>query len=193
MPRALAGDMKSAVDTIMVGRERAYTPGGSSGGAAAATAAGLGVLALASDGGGSIRVPASRCGLVGLKPTHGRVADYPASRFGTNSNIGPIARTVADCALMMNLIAKPDPRDWYSLPPHDGDYRDALGVGVEGLRIAVSPDLGSGASVDPEVAAAVRQAAEVFRGLGAEVEEIAIDPALYQLGSRAYYVLRCAI
>lgn len=171
----------------------AVTPGGSSGGAAAATAAGLGVLALASDGGGSIRVPASRCGLVGLKPTHGRVADYPVSRFGTNSNIGPITRTVADCALMMNLIAKPDPRDWYALPPYDGDYRDALGAGVKGLRIAFSPDLGSGAPVDPDVAAAVRKAVDVFRSLGADVEEIAIDPALYQLGSKAYFVLRCVM
>lgn len=171
----------------------AFTPGGSSGGAAAATAAGLGVLALASDGGGSIRVPASRCGLVGLKPTHGRVADYPPSRFGTHSNIGPIARTVRDCALMMNLIARPDPRDWYALPPFPGDYREGLDAGVEGLRVAYSPDLGSGVSVDPEVAAAVRNAAEVFQQCRADVEEISIDPAVYQRGSHSYYVLRCVM
>ncbi|WP_218511017.1 amidase family protein [Variovorax sp. dw_308] len=170
-----------------------FTPGGSSGGAAAATAAGLGVLALASDGGGSIRVPASRCGLVGLKPTHGRVADYPPSRFGTNSNIGPITRTVRDCALMMNVIARPDPRDWYGLPPHEGDYLDALAGGVKGLRLAWSPDLGSGVAVDPEVAMAAHKAVEVFRALGAQVDEIAIDPALYALGSRSYFVLRCVM
>jgi aspartyl-tRNA(Asn)/glutamyl-tRNA(Gln) amidotransferase subunit A len=170
--------------------DTAHTPGGSSGGAAAATAAGMGVLALATDGGGSIRVPASRCGLVGLKPTHGRVPDYPPSRFGTNSHVGPIARTVRDCALMMNVISRPDARDWYALPTWQGDYLGEAKGGVKGLRMAYSPDLGSGVPVDPEVVAACRAAADTFRRLDAAVEEIAVDPALYTLGSEAYFVLR---
>lgn len=169
------------------------TPGGSSGGAAAATAAGMGVLALATDGGGSIRVPASRCGLVGLKPTHGRVPDYPPSRFGTNSNVGPITRSVRDCALMMNIISRPDVRDWYGLPPHEGDYLTELSGGVKGLRMAYSPNLGSGVEIDAEVEAATRQAADTFRSLGAVVEEIDFDPALYALGSGAYFVMRCVM
>jgi aspartyl-tRNA(Asn)/glutamyl-tRNA(Gln) amidotransferase subunit A len=119
------------------------TPGGSSGGAAAATAAGKGVLALATDGGGSIRVPSSRCGLVGMKPTFGRVPDYPPSRLGTNSRAGPITRTVRDCALMLNVITKPDPRDWYGLPVFEGDYMAMLQAGVRGMRLLYSRDLGS--------------------------------------------------
>jgi aspartyl-tRNA(Asn)/glutamyl-tRNA(Gln) amidotransferase subunit A len=169
------------------------TPGGSSGGAAAATASGMGVLALATDGGGSIRVPASRCGLVGMKPTFGRVPDYPPSRFGTNSHAGPITRTVRDCALMLNVITKPDPRDWYGLPVFEGDYMATLQAGVRGMRVLYSRDLGSGAPIDPEVEAVTRAAAERFRSLGATVEEVAIDPALYRLGSDSYFVIRCVM
>jgi len=171
----------------------AFTPGGSSGGAAAATAAGLGALALSTDGGGSIRAPASRCSLVGLKPTHGRVADYPPSHFGTNSNVGALTRTVRDCALMMNVICRPDERDWYNLPPYSGDYITALDGGVKGLRVAFSADLGSDAPVDPEVAASVRDAGDVFRRLGATVEEVTIDPALQERGHRSYLVVRCVM
>jgi aspartyl-tRNA(Asn)/glutamyl-tRNA(Gln) amidotransferase subunit A len=166
----------------------AYTPGGSSGGAAAAVAGGRGPLALATDGGGSIRVPAARCGLVGLKPTHGRVADWPASAFGTHSHVGPIARTARDAALMMDVIAKPDPRDWYALPDDGVDHSHALDRGVEGLRIGYSPDLGTGVAVDPEIAAACAKAA-------AELGAVEIDvPAdLAAEGAEAYFVQRCAM
>jgi aspartyl-tRNA(Asn)/glutamyl-tRNA(Gln) amidotransferase subunit A len=169
------------------------TPGGSSGGAAAATASGMGCLALATDGGGSIRVPASRCGLVGLKPTHGRVADYPPSRFGTHSNVGPITRTVADCALMMNLIARPDIRDWYALPEDSRDYRRDLSRGVAGLRIAFTADLGAQCGVHPEVAALTQRAADTFRKLGATVDSIDFDRELYRSGADAYYIARCVM
>ncbi|WP_250515431.1 amidase [Caballeronia sp. INDeC2] len=171
----------------------AVTPGGSSGGAAAATACGMGVLALATDGGGSIRVPASRCGLVGLKPTHGRVSDYPPSRFGTHSNVGPITRTVADCAAMMNAIAWPDSRDWYALPYDGDDFGAGLSLGASGLRIGVSLDFGSGCAVDREIAAYVHQAAGVFADLGAHVEALAFPPELYREGARAYEVARSAM
>jgi aspartyl-tRNA(Asn)/glutamyl-tRNA(Gln) amidotransferase subunit A len=166
------------------------TPGGSSGGAAAATACGMGMLALATDGGGSIRVPASRCGLVGLKPTHGRVADYPPSRFGTHSNVGPITRTVADCATMMNVIAWPDTRDWYALPYDGDDFGAGLSLGVRGLRIGVSLDLGCGCAVHPEIAALISQAADVFADLGAYVEPLDFGQALYREGLEAYSVAR---
>ena len=151
------------------------TPGGSSGGAAAALASGMGALALGTDGGGSIRIPSSFSGLCGLKPTFGRVPAYPPSPAGTLANVGPMARSVPDLALMMNVIAKPDARDWLSLPHNATDYRSRLDEGVAGLRIAYSPDLGF-AKVDAEVARHVASAAQIFSGLGAIVEEI--DPGV---------------
>jgi aspartyl-tRNA(Asn)/glutamyl-tRNA(Gln) amidotransferase subunit A len=146
------------------------TPGGSSGGAAAALAAGMGALALGTDGGGSIRIPCSFTGLFGLKPSFGRVPAWPLSPFGTVAHVGPMTRSVADAALMLNVLSLPDPRDWHALPFEARDYRVGLEDGVRGLRIAYSPDLGY-AKVDAEVAALVREAALVFVDLGANVEE----------------------
>jgi len=150
--------------------------GGSSGGAAAAVAAGLGPLAHGNDGGGSIRIPAACCGVVGLKPSYGRVASFPPSSFFTLAHQGPITRTVADCALMLTAIAGPDDRDPYSLAERDVDYVAALdGASVTGLRIAYSRDLNL-ASVDPRVTALTDAAAQLFAGaLGAEVEEATPD------------------
>jgi aspartyl-tRNA(Asn)/glutamyl-tRNA(Gln) amidotransferase subunit A len=145
------------------------TPGGSSGGAASALASGMGALALCTDGGGSIRNPASFTGLCGLKPTFGRVPAYPPNPIGTLANTGPLARRVIDLALMMNVITRPDARDWLSLPPSDVDYSAAIAPPIKGLRIAYSPDLGF-AKLDPEVALAVNAAAETFETLGAHVE-----------------------
>ena len=154
------------------------TPGGSSGGGTAAEAVGIGNLALGTDGAGSVRIPCSFSGLFGLKPTFGRVPIFPPSAQGTLSNAGPMTRTVRDAALMMNVIARPDVRDWYSLP-FDGkeDYLHRLGKGVKGLRIAYSPNLGfvEKDKIDPEVAASVAKAAKVFGKLGAKVEEISPD------------------
>ncbi|HEY6820540.1 MAG TPA: amidase [Burkholderiales bacterium] len=146
------------------------TPGGSSGGAAAALASGMGPLALGTDGGGSIRIPCSFTGLFGIKPSFGRVPAWPPSPFGTVAHVGPMTRSVADAALMLNVLSQPDARDWHGLPYDERDYRSRLDLGIRGLRIAYSPDLGY-AKVDPEVAALVREAVKVFQDLGANVEE----------------------
>ena len=145
------------------------TPGGSSGGAAAAVAAGMGPLAVGTDGGGSIRIPCSFTGLFGIKPSFGRVPAWPLSPFGTVAHVGPITRDVTDAALMLSVLSLPDARDWHALPYEPRDYRAALNAGVQDLRIAYSGDLGY-AKVDPEVAALVQGAASVFAELGAKVE-----------------------
>ena len=166
---------KGVTDSALTGITRnpwnpAKTPGGSSGGAAAALASGMGALAVGTDGGGSIRIPCSFTGLFGLKASFGRVPAWPLSPFGTVAHVGPMTRSVADAALMLNVLAQPDARDWHALPYDSRDWRTSLEQGVSGLRIAYSPDLGY-ASVDPEVAAIVRKAVDVFRDLGAKVEE----------------------
>ncbi|MFE6481473.1 amidase [Streptomyces sp. NPDC057757] len=147
------------------------TAGGSSGGSAAAVALGAGPLSLGTDGGGSVRIPAAFCGIFALKPTYGRVPLYPASAFGTLAHVGPMTRDAADAALMMDVISGPDVRDWSALAPMDGSFRDTLGDGVRGLRVAYSPSLGGQVAVRPAVAAAVRQAVERLAGLGAYVSE----------------------
>jgi len=153
------------------------TPGGSSAGAAAACAAGIGPLHLGSDGAGSIRIPCAFTGIFGLKPSFGRVPAYPLSPMGQLAHIGPMARTVADAALMLTVIAGPDPRDPYALPPQTTVYRDGLEESIRGWRIAFSPTLGY-AKVDPEIAAAAAAAARRFEALGAIVEEVdAIFPS----------------
>lgn len=155
------------------------TAGGSSGGSAAAVALGAGPLSLGTDGGGSVRIPASFCGIFALKPTYGRVPIYPASAFGTLAHVGPMTRDAADSALLMDVISGPDWRDWSQLAPFQGGFREAITAGggsVDGLRVAYSPTLGGSADVDPEVAAAVRRAVDLLAGLGAVVEEI--DPGI---------------
>ena len=151
------------------------TPGGSSGGAAAALASGMSHLAMGTDGGGSIRIPASFSGVVGFKASGGRVPVYPPSPFGTLANQCPMARTVADVALLLTAIRGPDVRDWDSIPDSSIDVRLGLDSGVRNLRIAFSPALGYG-KVDPEVASIVATAARAFRDLGAIVEET--DPKI---------------
>ena len=147
------------------------TPGGSSGGSAAAVAAGLGPLATGNDGGGSIRIPASLCGIYGFKPSFGRIPSYPSlPGWETLVHEGPLTRTVADAALMMEVMAGPDERDRFSLPHQDIDYLESTKGSVEGLRVAYSADLGY-AAVDPEVREATRGGALAFEKLGCEVEE----------------------
>lgn len=146
------------------------TAGGSSGGSAAAVALGIGPLALGTDGGGSIRIPASFCGIYGIKPTYGRIPLYPASAFGTLAHAGPLTRTVADAALALDVMSRPDYRDWSAAEPPTRSFLEGLDDGVRGLRIAYSPTL-AGAAVDPDVAAAVSAAARGFEDLGAHVEE----------------------
>jgi aspartyl-tRNA(Asn)/glutamyl-tRNA(Gln) amidotransferase subunit A len=149
----------------------AMTPGGSSGGAAAALAAGMGPLHVGTDGGGSIRIPASFCGLVGIKAHFGRVPAWPLSPMGNVAHVGPMARTVADCAGMLDILARPDARDWTALPPPAAGWLAGLQQGIKGLRIAYSPRLGYVDHVDPEVEAAVKRAALSLADLGATVEQ----------------------
>ena len=148
------------------------TPGGSSGGAAAALAAGLCTLATGSDGGGSIRIPASFSGVFGIKPSQGRVPryggyGYPAANHFSQS--GPMSRTVADTAMLLQVLAGPDHRDPVSMRETPPDFAARLDDGVSGWRIAWSPDLGY-AGVDPEVVRVTEMAARVFEELGAVVE-----------------------
>ena len=150
------------------------TAGGSSGGTAAAVAAGMGPIGLGTDGAGSVRIPAAFCGNFGLKPSFGRVPAYPLSPFGSVAHVGPHTMSVLDAALMMNVIKQPDARDWTALPPDPSDYTIGLNDGVRGLRVAYSPRLGYVRNVQPAVAAAVERAAQVFAELGAHVE--AVDP-----------------
>ncbi len=150
------------------------TPGGSSGGTAAAVAAGLGPLSVGTDGAGSVRIPAAFCGNVGLKPSFGRVPAYPLSPFGTVAHLGPHTMSVRDAALMMNVLKQPDARDWTALEADSSDYTLGLDDGVRGLRIAYSPTLGYAQNVHPEIAAAVEAAVRQLQALGAHVEQV--DP-----------------
>jgi aspartyl-tRNA(Asn)/glutamyl-tRNA(Gln) amidotransferase subunit A len=147
---------------------KALTPGGSSGGAAVAAACGMGPLHVGTDGGGSIRIPASFTGVVGFKPTYGIVPRHPPSPYGTLSTAGPITRTVGDAALLMEVLAAPFPLDFYALPDARPPFRAELDAGVAGWRIAFSPTL-SGARVDAEIAPLVAAAAQRFADLGATV------------------------
>lgn len=159
------------------------TPGGSSGGSGAAVATGMGPIALGSDGGGSVRIPAAHCGIYGFKASMGRVPLYPGCRderypgissWETLEHIGPMSRTVDDAALLMSVLAGPDPRDRHSLPAASFDWTRATRGDLKGLKVAYSEDWGY-AAVDPQVREIVRKAAQVFeRDLGCTVE--AADP-----------------
>ena len=149
----------------------AFSPGGSSGGSAAALAAGSATLATGSDIGGSIRIPASFCGVTGFKPPYGRVPEVEIFNLDHYCHEGPLARTVADCALLENVIAGPHPHDVASLRPKL-EIPDRLAP-IAGLRIALSPDLGC-YQVDHDVAASARAAADRLRDAGATVEEVTL-------------------
>jgi aspartyl-tRNA(Asn)/glutamyl-tRNA(Gln) amidotransferase subunit A len=170
---------KGVTDSALAGITRnpwdlTRTPGGSSGGAAVAAATGMAALNIGTDGGGSIRIPAGFTGIFGHKPSFGRVPAFPLSPFGTVSHLGPMTRTVRDAALMLSVLAQPDPRDWTALPFPPTDFTQGLEDGVRGLRVAYAPTL-DGAPVDSEIAASVARAAEVFARLGARVETVTLD------------------
>jgi len=166
------------------------TSGGSSAGSGAAVAAGMGPVAIAADGGGSIRIPASFCGLFGMKASMGRVPMYPSCRderypgiasWEGLEHVGPVSRTVADGALVLSVIAGPDDRDRHSIPAGDVDWTAAAHAGdLRGLRVAYSADLGR-VAVDPEVARVVGEAARAFAELGCEVVEA--DPSFADPGA----------
>ncbi len=162
-------------------------PGGSSGGSAAAVSAGEAFFALGSDTGGSIRQPASFCGVVGMKPTYGLVSRFGCIAFASSlDQIGPFAKDVTDCANILNLIVGNDPMDSTSLNIPKVDYTKALKVDVRGMKIGVASDYMNG-GVDAEVKAAVLNALEVFKSLGATVEEYTMQAAKYALP--AYYII----
>jgi len=149
-----------------------HSPGGSSGGASAAAAAGLGPLHIGTDGGGSIRIPASFAGIFGFKASFGRIPAYPASGTWNLSHIGPMTRTVADAALMLAVSAGPDERDPCSLPAQRIEWTKALRGSIKGLRVAYTDDLGFDEPVDPEVRTICAHAAKAFRELGCRVDDV---------------------
>src|SRR6185312_3477946 len=139
-----------------------------------ALAARFAPLALGTDGGGSIRIPASFSGVFGIKPQFGRVPAWPPSPFGTLAHIGPMSRNFEGSAMLMDVIARPDPRDPLGLPPAERGFCASLNKGVRGKRIAFSPAMGFAKNVEPEVATLVAAAARRFSELGAQVDEV--DP-----------------
>jgi aspartyl-tRNA(Asn)/glutamyl-tRNA(Gln) amidotransferase subunit A len=160
------------------------TPGGSSGGAGAAVAAGLGPIAIGTDGGGSVRIPSSFNGLVGIKATYGRVPAWPPGLNGDLANTGPMCRTALDCALMMNVMARRDPRDPTALPEDDTDYVRKLDGKLKKPRVAFILRLGDH-PLDIEVAALASKAAKHIQELGCSVEEVEA-PFSYEEASRIF-------
>jgi len=148
----------------------AYSTGGSSSGAGAAGSAGFGPLHIGTDAGGSVRIPAAWCGLVGLKPTYGRIPQWPASAFASVSCPGPMTRTVRDAALMFSAMARYDLRDPFCLPDDGRDWRDGIEDGVSGLTVGVLSNPGFQAPVDPDGIAAVERAAALLAAAGAIIE-----------------------
>ena len=148
-----------------------FNTGGSSAGAGAAAAAGLGPLHQGSDGAGSIRVPSSFCGVFGHKPSYGRIPQWPVSNNDYTTHNGPMTWTVGDSALMMSIMAGPDDWDRTCLDAEPADYQGKLNRGIKGLRVAWSPNL-DGLRVEPEVAEVVKRAVGAFKELGGKVEEV---------------------
>ena len=165
-------------------------PGGSSGGSAAAVAANMVPWALGSDTGGSIRQPASFCGVVGLKPTYGLVSRYGLVAFASSlDQIGPITKDVTDCAMLLNVIAGHDEKDSTSVKKDKIDYTKNLKDSVKGLKIAVPKEF-FGEGINEEVKEIINKAIEKYRELGATVEEVSLDIAKYALAT--YYIIACA-
>jgi len=152
-----------------------HTPGGSSGGAAVAVAAGLAPLAQGGDGAGSIRIPASCCGLFGLKPARGRTSTAPQGNVHGFAVYGPLARTVADAAAFLDVISGPEPGDPHSAPPPDRPFLEEVGVPPGPLRVALVLDPPTRMRVDPVCANAGREAAALLEELGHDVEEVSTD------------------
>jgi aspartyl-tRNA(Asn)/glutamyl-tRNA(Gln) amidotransferase subunit A len=165
----------------------AHVPGGSSGGSAAAVAASLCAGSLGTDTGGSIRQPASLCGIVGMKPTYGRVSRYGVIAFASSlDHPGPFGRTVDDVALLLETIAGQDPHDATSVPTPVGRYRDAAKAGVKGMRLGIPAEY-FGAGKDPEVEALVRAAIDELGRAGAEIVPVSLPHTKYAIGT--YYLI----
>ena len=163
-------------------------PGGSSGGSAAAVAADLCLGALGSDTGGSIRQPASHCGVVGLKPTYGRVSRFGLVAFASSlDQIGPLAKDTRDCALLMNAVSGYDPQDSTSVPQDVPDYTGALKEGLQGIRAGIPREYTDKEGLDPEVAGAVRSAIEKLQDLGVDCVDVSLPHTEHCVA--VYYVI----
>ncbi|MBC7541226.1 MAG: Asp-tRNA(Asn)/Glu-tRNA(Gln) amidotransferase subunit GatA [Candidatus Sericytochromatia bacterium] len=177
----------SATRTVANPWDLTRVPGGSSGGSVAAVAAGEATVALGSDTGGSIRLPASYCGVVGLKPTYGMVSRYGLVAFASSlDQIGPISRSVADNARLLQAIAGHDPRDSTSLPGSPTDFAAQLTAGVKGLRVGVPAEM-MGDGVAPDVTATVQRAIAALKEQGAEIVEVSLPHSQYALP--IYYLI----
>ncbi|HUR18380.1 MAG TPA: Asp-tRNA(Asn)/Glu-tRNA(Gln) amidotransferase subunit GatA [Acidimicrobiales bacterium] len=167
-------------------RDLTRVPGGSSGGSAAAVAAGMTPLALGSDTGGSIRQPAALCGVVGVKPTYGAVSRYGLIAFASSlDQVGPFAATVADAALLLEVISGHDPADSTSNPDRPAPVLAHLDVGVEGLRVGVVRELTDG--IDADVGRRLQEAAEALAAAGAKIDEVSVPATIH--GLAAYYLI----
>ncbi|MFZ5642114.1 MAG: Asp-tRNA(Asn)/Glu-tRNA(Gln) amidotransferase subunit GatA [Bacillota bacterium] len=165
-------------------------PGGSSGGSAVAVAAGESVLALGSDTGGSIRQPASLCGVVGMKPTYGAVSRYGLVAFASSlDQIGPFARDVEDCAILLNAITGYDPKDSTSAPGEKTDFTSFINKDIKGLKIGVPREY-MGKGIDPGVREVIEKALKVLSSLGAEIEEATLPHSKYAIP--VYYLIATA-
>ena len=169
-------------------RDKTRVPGGSSGGSAAAVAAGFAPLALGSDTGGSIRQPAALCGVVGAKPTYGLVSRYGLVAFASSlDQIGPLAADVADAAVLLDAISGPDPADSTCLAGEAPRAAERLDAGVDGIRVGVVRELAEAEGMSADVVSRLRQAAEALAGAGAKVDEVSVPAAVY--GLSAYYLI----
>ncbi len=167
--------------------DRDCSPGGSSGGSAAAVAARLATLAFGTDTGGSIRQPAAFCGIVGLKPTYGRVSRYGIIAFASSlDQLGPMTRDVRDCAMALKVVAGHDPKDSTSIPAEVPDYAGSLTGSVKGLTVGLPKEYFV-KGIDPEVERAVRGAAEVLKGCGAKIKDISLPHTKYAVA--CYYII----
>ena len=165
-------------------------PGGSSGGSAAAVSANMVPWALGTDTGGSIRQPASLCGVVGLKPTYGLVSRYGVVAFASSlDQVGVFTKDVQDCAILLNVIAGHDEKDTTSVDLGKKDYTKLLGEDVKGLKIGVPKEF-YGEGINPEVKESLKQAIEKYKEMGAEIEEFSLDISNYALAT--YYIIACA-
>jgi aspartyl-tRNA(Asn)/glutamyl-tRNA(Gln) amidotransferase subunit A len=178
----------SAFKTTRNPWDTSRVPGGSSGGSAAALAAGMCCLSIGSDTGGSIRQPAALCGLVGLKPTYGRVSRYGLVAFASSlDQIGPFGHNVPDTALAMNVISGHDPKDSTSVNQPVPDYLRDLDQPIRGLRIGIAKEYQLSAGLDPQVKSAVDAAIQTYKNFGAQIVDVSLPHTEY--GIAAYYVI----
>jgi len=185
-----ASNENSAFGAVKNPIDKSSVPGGSSGGSAAAVAAGITPFSLGSDTGGSIRQPAAFCGIVGLKPTYGRVSRYGLVAMASSlDQIGPITNTVEDCALVLKIIAGKDPKDATSLSASVPDYPNEIKKDIKGMKIGVPKEF-FGEGIDPTVEQKVRNAIAKIKELGAEISEVSLPTAPFALAT--YYIIQPA-